>query len=136
MEEPGTRPISAVPRTKVRAVSELEQLRSEIEHLRRENVLLRSEVTRLRLYQDIDLDASGDQVPLPDSLPTDARRFYLVLPDVFDAQEYSRIASELGLPVDISQRYLDTFLRECLLQRIARDQLRKTDRYPYRLASS
>ena len=105
-------------------IHELQRLRTEIEHLRRENMVLRGEVTRLRLYNEIEITAGNDsQQPISDA----ARKFFHILPQVFQQVEFFNLASDLGFSIENTQRIMDTFLRERLLVRNKQDSFEKAD---------
>lgn len=115
-------------------ILELKRLRAENEHLRRENMVLRGEVTRLRLYSEMEI-ASGSRT-IPDTVPDNARKFYHILPAAFEQVDFFRMASDLGFSVESTQHIMGIFLRERLLIHGDRTGFEKADLYQYELPLS
>ena len=115
---------------------ELQRLHSENERLRRENMELRGEVTRLRLYNEMEAVSSGDESLIPESVPEAARKFYNILPQAFGQVDFFQMASDLGFSTEKSQRIMGIFLRERLLIRHQKDNFEKADLLQFELPLS
>jgi len=124
--------VSARTRTRP-SPDEVEQLRAQVDQLQHENQTLRSEITRLRLFQALDVPAEDGAEESDPPLPTDARKLYFVLPEVFSQIAYFKIAHDLGYSIERSQQIVGILQRQRFLER-AGDQLRKMDPYQYRMA--
>lgn len=127
---PLLRPHPSVARRPRPASSEVEQLRALVDQLQEENHTLRSEITRLRLFQSIDLSEEEDA---DDPLPDDARKLYVVLPQVFSQIAFFKIAHDLGFSIPRSQKIIGLLQRQRFIER-AGEELRKTDPYQYRMS--
>lgn len=125
---------SGAPRSRTRpSAGEFEQLRAQVDQLQRENQTLRGEITRLRLFQALEVPAETEAEESDPPLPSDARKLYFVLPEAFSQIAYFKIANDLGYSIERSQQIVGILQRQRFLER-AGDQLRKTDPYQYRMA--
>ncbi len=115
---------------------ELQRLRAESEHLRRENMVLRGEVTRLRLYNELEIASGGEGPKVPESIPETARKFFHILPHSFQQVDFFKMASDLGFSVENTQRIMGIFLRERLLVRGTQAGFEKADLNQYELPLS
>lgn len=115
---------------------ELQRLRAENEQLRRENTMLRGEVTRFRLYNEMEIAGASHSRSIPESIPETARKFFHILPHVFQQVEFFKMASDLGFSAENSQRIMGIFLRERLLVRGQQDGFEKADLNQFELPLS
>ena len=115
---------------------EVQRLRDENEELRLENVDLRREVTRLRLYNQLEVAGPNPYTSdsFPQTISESLRKFYLILPVTMTQTEFFDMASDLGYGIGYTQYILSQFLSERLLMRKGADCLQKADLYqlPFR----
>ncbi|MEZ4701970.1 MAG: hypothetical protein R2834_16680 [Rhodothermales bacterium] len=130
---PMLRPHPSVVRNRTRpSAGEVDQLRATIDQLQSENRELRGEITRLRLFQALDVPAQEDSEDAESPLPDDARKLYVVLPRSFSQIAFFKMAYDLGFSVERSQKIVGLLLRHRFLERVG-EELRKSDPYQYRL---
>ena len=131
---------SAVPNAAIRVrprllFLEVQRLRIENEQLRAENVELRSEVTRLRLFNQMEMAGFDIDVPgiFPGSLSDSLKKFYYLLPHVFDQDEFFDLARDIGYGPEYAQHILAQYISERLLVRKDSELLEKADLCQYEL---
>lgn len=137
IEKSGTAIKSTASRLRPRQLLlELQRMRAENEHLRRENMVLRGEVTRLRLYNEMEITTGDVGRSVPRSIPETARKFFHILPQAFEQVEFFKMASDLGFSVENTQRIMGIFLRERLLVRSPQEGYEKADLNQFELPLS
>ena len=117
-------------------ILEVQRYRAENEHLRRENMVLRGDVTRLRLYNEMEIAGGDHGRRVPESVPETARKFFHLLPHAFQQVEFFKMASDLGFSVENTQHIMGIFLRERLLVKGQPDNFEKADLNQYELPLS
>ena len=111
---------------------ELAASQGEIDRLSRENIILREEVSLLRLYIDTYIQAGEDvsdlegldltlspQGPVEPSGPDiseDALAFYESLPESFNFSELFELADMLGIEKHKMKGFMTTYLRENMMK--------------------
>ena len=123
-------PATVRPRTQS---PEITHLLDQIERLQQENVEMRSEITRLRLFQALDVPAEDD-IDDDDALPHDARKLYYLLPARFSQISFFKMAHDVGFSIERSQTIIGLLLRNRFLRRAGSDQLQKVNPYQYHLS--
>ena len=108
---------------------EIQLLREEIDMLHQENSLLRDEVTRLRLYNQVEAASANQtaQVRIPETIPETLRTFFYVLPTTFNRAEYFSLAEGLGYHIELARHILLLFTKEHLLINPGPDLFSKAD---------
>jgi hypothetical protein len=111
----------------------MDALLVRIDQLLDENAALRAEITRLRLFQALDIPADEEPEEASASLPLDARKLYYVLPESFSQIAYFKMAHDLGFGIERSQTIIGLLMRQRFLRRAGWDRLCKTNPFQHRL---
>ena len=96
---------------------------------------LRGEVTRLRLYNEMEAVSSGEVSLIPESVPESARKFYNILPQPSDRSIFFRWPLTWASAWRIA-RIMGIFLRERMLIRHQKDNFEKADLLQFELPLS